>query len=281
MSAPPPRKRPIGRTGIYDGLAWDTLVKLYKISDASEIIKRTWWWRHQYVAPSLHVYLGMSPDKGLAACFAYEALARLNGRYPQEEPFNCLDQWQADNFAKSHKVAPVSRVGQAMVIEAYEPDRVLQHWGSLNADQKKALRVIEKEANQEYSEPFIIRFNLHKPAGSAATEIEKLIKSLQKKRGIAPPAKNKRFLSFAILESWDLRRWEEDTKGFKNLYRAIVAPAKIDPPGISKARAHAETIRAQFIQLSDLELEYIPFGTEGAFVRNSFWPETRSCRTSM
>lgn len=226
---------------------------------------------------SLVDYLATQHDRGRSIAYTYESVARITGEYPMGKPFNLLRFIEAENFAMTyipqldpaHGLAFLKDPLSYYTSRAKRGDAVSDF--VLNAEHNH-----EKYLKQVFSEPLVIRFNLHRPAGAVASQIKELVKGLQKEAGVSISRKNRETHTYANLESWDLRRWKEDKVDELSIHEELKMKISADltPAGtsrVSKARKHA---RKAIERRTELKWEssgaFIPYDGRG-MVNNPFW----------
>jgi hypothetical protein len=270
-------KRCIGVSGIDDGLRWRYIGSLLKRHTSVERLQFAWWWKHRDMKASLVDYLATQPDRGRSVAYTYESVARMIGKYPMGKPFNLLEFIEAENFAMTYvpRLDPIHGFAFLKDPLSYYTNRAKR--GEivsdfvLNEEHKH-----EKNLKRVFSEPLVLRFNLHRPAGAVASQIKELVKGLQKEAGISICRKNRETHSYSNLESWDLRRWKEDKVDELSIHEELKMKisAGLTPAGtsrVSKARKYA---RKAIESRTEFNWEssgvFIPYDGRG-MVNNPFW----------
>lgn len=242
-----------------------------------ERLRFAWWWKHRYLKASLVDYLATQHDRGRSLAYAYEAVARHLGGYLLGKPFNLLEFAEAEDFATAYILKPNPIHGFAFLM-----DPLCHYTDRAKRGETISGLSIEEEHKHEnhmraaFSAPFVIRFNLHQPAGSIAKQIKGVVSALQEEAGISITQKNRETPSYCNLESWDLRRWKydkvDDLKIDEELKMKIRAPiTNAGTTRITKARKYAmEAFERHCASKFEISQSFIPYDGRGMVV-NPYW----------
>lgn len=245
-------KRKQGETGITDGLTWKYLSRYLKLENTATdtIMGAVWWWRRPTLDSNLLDFLNSRRDRGVNVGYIYESVSRLNGKYLLGKPFSELTFDEAEGFSSKYVENENPAFGYPFLKDEFGV--YCEQWIKPTAYRNQFLdlsaEMHEVKMDKYYSPPFVIRFNLHQPAGTVAAAVKKFVEALQDKA--APRKRGMRHPDIKNLETWDIRRWTEDDPKF--LYQDSIYFDSHDKDKIRASNiAHARSIAEASIKFSE------------------------------